>query len=193
MTDRAGQSAGGGRADGGPLAGRRIVEIGGERGLYCGKLLADMGAEVIRVETPGGDAVRDLRPHRTGVSGPLRSLPFAFFNAGKRSVEFDLALTADREHALALMRGADAVIMSPREMPAGADDAAALQPSALIETSPHLVVTTISDFGASGPRAGWRGSDLVDAALGGAMHVTGFPDDPPVTMAGSQAFVSAGA
>ncbi len=191
--ERAGQSSDGGRADGGPLAGRRIVEIAGERGLYCGKLLADMGAEVIRVETPGGDAVRDLRPHRAGVSGPLRSLPFAFLNGGKRSVEFDLARDAGLEHAEALMRSADAVILSPQEMPAAAADAARLRPSALIEASPGLVVTTISDFGADGPRAGWRGSDLVDAARGGAMHVTGFPDDPPVTIAGSQAFVSAGA
>ncbi|TFH22257.1 MAG: CoA transferase, partial [Myxococcales bacterium] len=173
----------------GALAGRRVVELADEKGLYCGKLLADMGADVVKVERPGGDRTRDLRPHRTAETGPDRSLPFLYLNTSKRSVTLDLEEAADRERFAGLAAGADLVLETCAP---GRLDGLGLGYDALSAANAKIVVTSITDFGSTGPRAHWRGSDLVDSALGGAMYVTGYPEDPPVTMAGVQAYVATG-
>jgi len=170
------------------LAGRRVLEIADEQGAYCGKLFADMGADVVKIERPGGDASRLVPPFWGDEPHPERSLPFLYANTSKRGVTLDLEQASGREIFRRLAARADVVIetLPPRTLDAlglGWDDLHALRP--------ELVLTSITGFGQSGPRAGWRSSDLVANALGGAAMVTGYAEDPPVRLAGSHAHVMA--
>ena len=160
------------------LGGRRVLEIAGVAGAYCGRLLADLGAEVILVEPPGGDPVRDAG------GGFLH----AYMNAGKKSVTLALGTTAGRDTLLDLARGTDVLIES---LAPGRLAALGLGYDHLREANPALVLTSITAFGQSGPHRDFPAADIVAMAMGGAMVVTGDPADPPVTLAGSQACVSA--
>jgi benzylsuccinate CoA-transferase BbsE subunit len=170
------------------LGGRRVLEIADASGAYCGKLLADMGADVIKIERPGGDAARAAPPFRGGGAGPERSLPFLYANTSKRAVTLDLEREAGAALFRRLARGADCVIET---LPPGRLAALGLDFEELRRDQPRLVWTSITGFGATGPRRDFASSDLVAGALGGALGVTGEADDPPVRLAGAQAFVSA--
>jgi crotonobetainyl-CoA:carnitine CoA-transferase CaiB-like acyl-CoA transferase len=172
----------------GALAGRRILEIADETGAYCGKLLADLGAEVIKIEQPSGDATRDLAPMRTDGAPGLRSLFFLYMNTNKRSLALDLGARAGRARFLALAGSADAIVETLRP---GALDALGVGYAHLRAANPRLVMTSITSFGQDGPYRDLAGGDLVAAALGGALHVTGDADDPPVRLAGRQSCVTA--
>lgn len=171
----------------GALAGRRVLELGDEKAMYAGKLLADLGADVIRVERPAGDPARELPPFRGGTPAPGASLPYLYWNAGKRAVSLELADPRGRELFLRLAARTDVVLES---LPAGGLDALGLGFGALRAARPELVLVSLSGFGRSGPRAGFATSDLVAAALGGLLHVTGEPEDPPVRLAGMQAYAA---
>ena len=172
------------------LAGLRVVELAGERGAYCGKLLADLGADVIKIEPPGGCATRNLAPPAGGdsASQATPSLFFLYMNTNKRSLALDLEHSEGRALFDRLLATADVLIES-----VGPDSRGrlALAGCPLTDRHEHLIHVSISDFGRSGPRATWHGCDLVDAALGGALYVTGESTDPPVSLAGSQAYLSA--
>jgi crotonobetainyl-CoA:carnitine CoA-transferase CaiB-like acyl-CoA transferase len=175
---------------GSALAGRRVLEIADDRGSYCGKLLADLGAEVIKVEQPGGDPMRWLPPFRGGVPDPEGSLFFLYTNAGKRGVELDLERAEGREHFLRLAQDADAVIetLDPGEL-----ERRGLGWDVLQARNPGLVLTSITGFGQTGPHRTYRSTDLIASASGGAMYVIGDDADPPVRLAGRQAHVLASA
>jgi len=185
-----------GGPDGGPhdrgtpgaLAGIRVVELADESGVYCGKLLADMGADVVKVEPPGGDATRALPPFIGDAPGPGRGAFFLYMNTNKRGVVLDLGKDEDRRLFGMLVADADLLIETtrPDEL-----DRIGLGYDALAGTNPRLVMTSITGFGQNGPRRDWASSDLVASALGGGMHVTGYATDPPVRLAGSQAHVMA--
>ena len=172
----------------GALAGRRVLEIGGPEGAYCGRLLADFGAEVILIEPPGGHPVRREWPCTAHAAQDDASFFHLYMNAGKKSVALALDTPAGRETLLGLARGADLVLES---LPPGRLASLGLGLERLREHNPALVLTSISAFGQSGPHRDFPAADIVAMAMGGAMVVTGHPDDPPVTLAGSQAFVSA--
>lgn len=165
----------------GALADCRVLELCDETGALCGKLLADLGADVIKLEPPGGDASRWIPPFLGGEAGPDASLPFLYANTSKRSVTLDLARATDRARLRHLAGSTDLVIES---LPPGHLDALDLGWSALREANPRLVLTSITGFGHTGPRRAWRSSDLVAGALGGALQVIGEADDPPVRLAG---------
>ncbi len=171
------------------LEGRRILDLGGESGAYCGKLFADMGADVVLVEPPGGDASRWLPP--LWLDAPSRDrvgLSFLYCNTNKRSVTLDLADGVDRGRLLALAAAADIVLENFRP---GTLDALGLGYGALRAANPRIVLTSITGFGQSGPHRDFKSSDLIANAMGGVMYVTGEADDPPVTLAGSQAYAMA--
>ena len=94
------------------LDGVRVLELAGAEGEYCGKLLADFGAEVIKVEPPGGSPSRGEPPFKDDRPGPDRSLPFLYFNANKKSITADLDTEAGRERVRRLARNADVVVES---------------------------------------------------------------------------------
>ncbi|RLQ21095.1 CoA transferase [Seongchinamella sediminis] len=170
------------------LAGIRVVEICDHKGSYCGKLLADMGAEVIKVEPPGGDPDRLIPPFLHGRAEAGSSLPFLYANSNKKSVTLDITTVEGQQQLRGLVESADLLLES---MPPGMLAGLNLSFDVLRADQPGLVFTSITGFGQSGPHRDYRTSEIVASALGGAMVVTGFPEDPPVKLAGSQAFVMA--
>jgi crotonobetainyl-CoA:carnitine CoA-transferase CaiB-like acyl-CoA transferase len=165
------------------LSGRRVLEIADETGVYCGKLMADMGADVIKVERPGGDATRRIPPFLHDRPGTDRSLFFLYMNTNKRGVSLDLEQQAGRSLLHRLVRSVDIVIET---LPPGRLDELGAGFESMRAERPDLVVTSITGFGQIGPHATWRSNDLVAGAMGGAMYVTGEADDPPVNMASAQ-------
>src|SRR5262249_14922269 len=137
---------------------------------FCGMLLADMGADVTKIEAPGGDALRAWPPITNGFSENFASL-----NRSKRSVVLDLKDPADREVALRLCAGADVVVENNRP---GVMARLGLGFEQLREANPALVYCSISAYGQRGPRAGEGGFDLTIQAAAGVMSVTGDSDAP---------------
>src|SRR5215213_161032 len=125
-----------------PLSGVRVVDCTVERGELTARLLGDLGADVVKVEPPGGSPARQLAPVREGVS-----LAFAVRNAGKRGVVLDLTDTEDADHLDDLLAHSDVLVTSTVELAPGIDarDVARRQP--------HLVVGALTPFGLDGPYA----------------------------------------
>ncbi len=157
---------------GGPLAGLRVVELAeGIAGPYAGKLLADYGADVIKVEPGGGDRSRRLGPFPTDGPDPEQSATFLHLNTNKRSVVAEPA----SELVASLLGDADVVIQSSPD-PA---------PAELRARYPKLVVTSVTSFGLTGPYAGYEGEEIVHLAFGGPMSASGNPDREPLKMGGA--------
>lgn len=165
-----------------------MLELCDASGAYCGKLLADMGADVIKIEPPGGDPSRRIPPFWKHEAGDETSFAFLYANTSKRGITLDLERPEGRELFVQLAGRADLVIET---LAPGKLDALGIGHEALRRIRPELVLTSITPFGQTGPQRDYRGSDLVASALGGALHVIGEADDPPVTLAGEQAYVSA--
>ncbi len=176
MTDRA-------------LDGLRVVEFTDELGSYCGRLLADLGADVIKVEPPGGAAQRHTPPFVAGFEpGPDNSLAFWVHNTSKKSVVLDLDTDEGQAIARQLVMGADVVI---EDNPPGWMLQRGLDARTLRTAKPKLVYTSISGFGQDGPHANFAYTDIVGQAMGGVMTLAGEPADPPNIIYGQQANVSA--
>jgi crotonobetainyl-CoA:carnitine CoA-transferase CaiB-like acyl-CoA transferase len=173
------------------LAGYSVLDLTVERGWLCGRLLADLGAEVIKVEPPGGDPGRTkglfADPARPNIE---ENLSWWFENRGKSSVVLDLDDTADRARLLGLVDDIDVVIES---FATGWLDARGVGHEALLERNPSLVVTSISPFGCTGPYADWSATDLTVAATTGELWLTGDIDRPPLRVSSEQLFLHAGA
>src|ERR1700694_3607231 len=135
-----------------PLSGLRVVDMVDEKGELCGRLLAELGADVIRVEHPNGAPSRRLPPYAPDGSG----LYFAFRNAGKRGVSVDLASTDDRARLRRLLDWCDVWVHSASTATL---TGAGLDPEGMRASRPELIVASISDFGASGPYRDWKGSE----------------------------------
>ena len=171
-----------------PLSGFRALDLSGPMGVYCGKLMADMGADVIKVEPPGGDPMRELGPFIDGQPGPDRSLYWLHFNTNKRSVTLDMN-SAEGLAALRTLALASDVLLETG--PPGYMDSLGLSYDQLAAESPGLVYASITPFGQTGPYRDYKASDLVGFAMGGYMYVTGWPDTPPNKLWGSQAYHTA--
>ena len=168
------------------LDGVRVLELAGAEGEYCGKLLADFGAEVIKVEPPGGSSSRGEPPFKDDRPGPDRSLPFLYFNANKKSITADLDTEAGRERVRRLARNADVVVESAAP---GTLAGMGLGHEDLRAANPRLIYASVTAFGQTGPYSGYRWSELVAFAMGGLMYVSGKPSSPPVNAPGAQAFL----
>ncbi len=160
-----------------PLWGVKVVEFCQVlAGPYCGMLLADMGAEVIKVEPPEGDMMRQWPPITEGAKGGY-SENFASINRNKRSVVLDLKDPAQNAAARRLVLSADVVLENNRP---GVMDRLGLGFQSLARENPGLVYCSISAFGQEGPRAGEGGFDVTVQAMSGIMSVTGEPGGAPV-------------
>ncbi len=171
----------------------RVIDLTTGGGWLCGRLLADLGAEVIKVEPPGGDPGRlDPRGPYAGdrTSDPEANLAWWAANRGKASVVIDLDDAADRARFDELVAGADSVVES---WGPGGMAARGLDPDELLARHPHLVVTSISPFGSDGPYAAHRGPDLVVTAQAGQVWLTGDADRPPVRVSAPQSMLLASA
>ncbi|MVW77829.1 CaiB/BaiF CoA transferase family protein [Bordetella sp. 02P26C-1] len=156
------------------LTGVRVIEICNvAAGPFCGMLLADMGADVVKIESPGsGDTLRSWSPITDGYSENFASL-----NRNKRSVTLNLKDPADREIAVQLIADADVLIENNRP---GVMDRLGLGYAQMAERNPRLVYCSISAYGQSGPRSQEGGFDLTLQAMSGLMSVTGEPEGAPV-------------
>jgi len=167
------------------LHGVRVLDLADHSGAHCGKLLADMGAEVVKVEPPGGDASRHIGPYFHEEGDPEQSLFFWHYNTSKRSLVLDLAGGDGVEALRRLARASDVVIETGAP---GSLDARGLGYRHLSDIAPHLVVASITPFGQSGPRRDWRSSDTVAQAMGGMIFVNGHADEAPLRGFGLQAY-----
>lgn len=170
----------------GALAHLRVLDLTSSSAAYCGKLLADLGAEVVKVEPPGADPGRGEIPLLEAATGS-RSLPFLYANANKRSIVLDLETRSDQARFRALASDSDLILEA---FPFGTLAALGIGYEELSADHPELVLTSVTGFGQTGPQRGFRSNDLVASALGGAMISIGDPADPPVRLAGHQADVS---
>ena len=173
----------------GPAAfeGVRVLDLSGRAGQYCGKLFADLGAEVILVEPPGGSDTRREAPFVKHQAGPEMSLTFAYLNTSKRGITLDL----DRAEGQAVLRRlvGDADILIESGKP-GTMAARGLGYADLAAVNPALVYASISAFGQTGPYAQYEADDLTALALGGLLYLGGYADGVPVAAYGNQAYAA---
>jgi CoA:oxalate CoA-transferase len=167
------------------LAGMRVLDLSDLKGQLCGRLLRDLGMEVIKVEPPGGDMVRRLEPFARDEPHLEGSLRFAYLNAGKLSLTLDFGRPAGRELLLRLVEQSDVLLESfgPGELAC-----VGLGPDELRTRNPGLVITSITGFGQTGPKRDMPCPDLVGLALGGLLYVSGDPSLPPVKAPETQSF-----
>jgi crotonobetainyl-CoA:carnitine CoA-transferase CaiB-like acyl-CoA transferase len=159
------------------LDGLRVLDLSDESGFLAGKVLGDLGADVVKVEPPGGDLAGRRAPYLHDEPGPERSLAWLALNTSKRGITLDPACAAGRDLFRRLVEGADVVLDTAAP---GTREAAGLGWDECAAWNERLVWCSITPFGRTGPRADWRGGDLVVVAMGGNMRVTGDPDRPPV-------------
>lgn len=176
----------------GLLEGLRVLDLCDESGALAGKILADLGADVVVAEPPGGSALR--RAPFLEVEGEVpereRSLAWLALQAGKRGITLDLDEPAGRERLLGLLAAADVLLETERP---GRLAALGLGRHLLRERFPRLVHASITPFGSDGPRADWKARDLVVVARGGNLGMTGEPDHPPVRCTMPTGFYHGGA
>lgn len=168
-----------------PLAGLKVVELARVlAGPFCGQILADLGADVIKVESPEGDGTRAWGPpwvERTDASGKVHreAAYYHACNRGKRSIIADFADAADLARVKALCAGADVVI---ENFKTGSLAKFGLDYASCAAANPGLVYCSITGFGQTGPRAHEAGYDFVVQGMSGFMSLTGEPDGDPVKM-----------
>jgi benzylsuccinate CoA-transferase BbsE subunit len=166
----------------------RVLDLTGEMGAYCTKLLADLGADVIKIEPDSGDPARAIGPFLHDEAGPDRSLPFLNLNTSKRGISLDLDSEEGRAAFRKLVPTADIVVES---FAPGYLDGLGLGYDGLCALRPDIILTSISGFGQSGPHAGYLAPDIVGVAMAGIMWLAGDPDDPPNVPYNNQGYLSA--
>ena len=175
----------------GPLEGVTVLDLTSDiAGSYCTKLFADFGADVIKVEPPGGDPSRSVGPYYGGVAGLERSGTFFYFNTNKRSLVLDLERAEAGAVVERLIRRADIVIES---QPPGRLDALGLGWERISSLREDLPLVSISAFGQDSPYRDYRVSDLVLYGFAGEMYSIGVQDREPVKMFGTASLVECGA
>ena len=159
------------------LDGVRIVDLTQVMaGPFCTMLLADLGADVIKVEPPGGDLSRSMGGRRLHMKGKDHA-PFIALNRNKRSIVLDLKLPADRDHLLTMLDDADVLVENFRP---GVAERLGMGFAIVAERNPRLIYASISGFGQAGPWADRPGFDLIAQGMAGVMSVTGTADGNPV-------------
>jgi benzylsuccinate CoA-transferase BbsE subunit len=168
----------------GPLSGVRVLDLTDERGIYGAKLLADLGADVVRPERPEGDPLRRRGPLH-GVNGG--SLWYAFFASSRRFLTMDVSIASQRDRLQKLLERAHIVMTCD-----GAFAVDALDFAGARQRHPALVHVAVSSFGDVGPWRDFQAPDLVAGALGGAVAATGMPETTPLKTFGELNFMVSG-
>jgi crotonobetainyl-CoA:carnitine CoA-transferase CaiB-like acyl-CoA transferase len=168
----------------------RVLDLTTERGLLCGQLLGDMGADVVKVEPPGGSSARSIGPFYNDTPHPDRSLYWWAYNRNKRGITLDIEREEGRELLRRLVERTDFLIESYNpgylaERGLGFDD--------LSRINPALIYVSITPFGQDGPKASYADSDLIILAAGGPLILAGDEDRPPVRLSVPQAYLHASA
>ncbi len=174
----------------GPLSGLRVLELADEKGQFCGKLMADLGADLIKVEPPGGENTRNVGPFLDDTPHRERSLSFWHYNTSKRGITLNLKSAAGQDLFRRLAGSADIILETNApgylsSLGLGYDD--------LAKSNPGLIMCSLTPFGQSGPWRDYQVSDLIHLAAGGQMASSGYdPDDvadpPPIAPGGGNAW-----
>jgi crotonobetainyl-CoA:carnitine CoA-transferase CaiB-like acyl-CoA transferase len=174
----------------GPLTGLRILELADHTGQFCGKLLGDLGADVVKIEPPGGEPCRRIGPFLDDIPHPERSLSFWYYNTSKRGITLNLE-TADGGELFGRLAGtADVILETFRP---GFLASLGLDYQSLREHNPRLVMCALTPFGQTGPWRDYLSSDLLHMAAGGEMASCGYdeadvPHAPPIAPGGGNAW-----
>ena len=172
------------------LSGCRALDLTDDRGYLCGRMLADIGVEVIKVEKPEGDPGRKFGPFYHDIPDPEKSLFWFAYNMNKKSITLDIEKADGRQIFQQLVKTADFVLES---FAPGYLDSLGLGYEALSKINKSVILVSISPFGHTGPYKNYKGYDLVVLAMGGLMYVTGESDRPPVRFSFPQAYLFASA
>jgi benzylsuccinate CoA-transferase BbsE subunit len=174
----------------GPLAGLRVLELADETGQFCGKLLGDLGADVVKIEPQGGEPSRRVGPFLDDVPHPERSLSFWYYNTSKRGITLNLQTTEGQELFGQLAAAADVIVETFRP---GFLASLGLEYEALHDQNPRLIMCALTPFGQTGPWRDYLTSDLLHMAAGGEMASSGYdeadaPNAPPIAPGGGNAW-----
>ncbi len=174
----------------GPLTGLRVLELADEKGQFCGKLLGDLGADVLKIEPPGGESTRRLGPFLDDIPHPERSLSFWYYNTSKRGLTLNLESADGRQLFQRLAAGADVILETFRP---GFFAALGLGYDRLAAQHPALIMCSLTPFGQTGPWRDYLSADLLHMAAGGQMASSGYdetdvPNAPPMAPGGGNAW-----
>ena len=172
------------------MDGYRVLDLTDEKGSFCGKILGDLGADVIKVEKPGGDASRRIGPFYHNTPDPEKSLHWFAMNGSKRGITLNLEEPDGRQIFEQLAGKADFIIES---FPPGHMEKLGIGYGLLSARNPKLIMTSITPFGQSGPYKDHKGSDITILAMSGLMSINGDKDRPPLRMCLDQSYYLAGA
>lgn len=168
----------------------RALDLTDEKGLLCGRVLADLGCDVIKVEKPGGDEARSIGPFYHDQPDREKSLYWMAYNTNKRGITLNIETADGRDLFGRLVKRSDFVIES--FLP-GTLEQIGLGYEALSRINPGLIMISISPFGQTGPYRRFKAPDIVSMAMGGSMYVCGDADRPPVRIGQCHAFPHGGA
>jgi crotonobetainyl-CoA:carnitine CoA-transferase CaiB-like acyl-CoA transferase len=172
------------------LNGCRALDLTDDRGFLCGKILADLGVDVIKVEPPGGEPSRRIGPFWHDIPDPENSLYWFAYNSNKRGITLNLDTRDGKEIFKTLAKKSDFVIESFKP---GYMDTIGLGFSVLSGLNKGIILTSITPFGQTGPYKDYEGNDLVIMGMSGQLYLTGDADRPPVNIGIPQACLHAGA
>jgi benzylsuccinate CoA-transferase BbsE subunit len=172
------------------LSGRRVLDLTDEKGFLCGKILADLGADVIKIERPGGKDGGRIGPFWRDIPDPEKSLYWFSYNVNKRGITLDIEIADGQEILKKLVRTADFVIES---FPPGYMDQIGLGYNALMEINRGIVAVSITPFGQKGPYRDFKASDIIVMGMSGLLYLTGDADRAPLNISIPQSHLLAGA
>ena len=172
----------------GPLAPFRVLDLTDELGHLAGRMLAELGADVIKLEAPNGGGARLAPPFYHDEPHPERSLLWWTLNHSKRSITIELSKPRGAELFFQLVDRSDFIVEST---PPGAMESVGLGWDLIHERNPRLVMTSITPFGQDGPYANWRATDLIGVAMGGLASLCGSPGRPPIRPSAAQGYAQA--
>jgi crotonobetainyl-CoA:carnitine CoA-transferase CaiB-like acyl-CoA transferase len=157
-----------------------VLDLANEYGVFCSKLMADMGATVIKIEPPQGDVTRKMGPFYQGIEDVENSLFHAFYNAGKKSIVLDHTNAGDKETFEKLISRADILLETGKP---GELEKQGFSYEKLNQLNPGLILCSITPFGQTGPYAKWHASsELIPFGMAGPMFETGDEDRPPIQL-----------
>ncbi len=172
------------------LNGLRALDLTNESGFFCGKILAEFGVDVIKIEPPGGDPARNYGPFYHDIPDPEKSLYWFAFNDSKRGITLNIETPEGQDIFKKLVKKADFVLES---FPPGYMKRLGLDYPKLSAINPTIIMTAISPFGQTGPYKDYQGTDLIAMAMGGIMSLTGQPGGVPCRLSPNHAYCLGGA
>ncbi len=165
----------------------RALDLSDEKGALCGKILGDMGADVVKIERPRGDLARNIGPFYHDIPHPEKSLHWMSFNNNKRGITLDIETADGKALFLRLVEKADFVIESFHP---GYMERIGIGYDVLSGVNPRVILVSITPFGQTGPYSDYKASDLVAWGMGGQLYLCGDPDRPPVQVGFPQAYAN---